>query len=318
MSVLRGQLLGQTSALSVVAAVEALAGLNAQTARGPSVGLWTRLANFRQADLDAALRSYELVKANLLRGTVHLVTRRQYVTWRLSLQPVLERTFNGFTPRFWPYVDRERLLARGRELLLANNGLTRADIGAGVAPDFPAVEPRHLGFAIRMLLPVVQVADVSSWRPGRTRYVLAEQAFADELVPAPDGLPDLVTAYQRAFGPGTAADVAYWSGASRLAAHLAPKIEPITDEEPRRTFVLPEFDNVYFSSQDTARPLIAAKKWLVRGGRMPGSLVAGDEVCGTWNGSRTTGTVELTAVRTLAADERAEFDRFRAWYEDRQ
>lgn len=34
-----------------------------------------------------------------------------------------------------------------------------------------------------------------------------EQAVHDELVRGPDGLPDLVASYLRAFGPGTAADV---------------------------------------------------------------------------------------------------------------
>jgi hypothetical protein len=64
--------------------VEHVCGLNAQTPRGLSVGLWSRVNNFEQADLDATLQRHDLVKANLMRGTVHLVTRRQYRSWRSS------------------------------------------------------------------------------------------------------------------------------------------------------------------------------------------------------------------------------------------
>src|SRR3954454_24964729 len=99
-------------------------------------------------DLDAALRSYRLVKANLMRGTVHLVTRRQYVAWRRCLQPMIERTVRGFSKGIWYVVDHDALLAAGTELLRAHDGLTRAEIGAALAERFPHEQPRRLGFAV--------------------------------------------------------------------------------------------------------------------------------------------------------------------------
>lgn len=325
-SFLRRQLLDQRFTGDPAEVVEVLAGLNAQTARGPSVGLWTRMASFDQRELDRALGEYRLVKANLMRATVHMVTRRQYRTWRLALQPTLEATVRQQCPGLWDAVDRAELLERGTELLRAHDGLSRSEIGAALAAHFPHVEPRHLGFAIRMVLPVVQVADPTVWRPGRTRYILAEQAFDGELVPADEGLPDLVRSFLRAFGPATVADAGYWTGLSRLRAVVAEvgdrssqldggfDVEPDHDGEPRNTFVLPEFDNVYFCRKRADLPLIAAKKQLGRHpSAMHGSLVAGDQVCGGWVWDSGGADVTLTPWRDLAAGELAEFDRFRSW-----
>jgi hypothetical protein len=323
---LRRQLLDQTFTGSIGEVVELLAGLNAQTPRGPIVSLWTRMARLDLADLDAALGRYEFVKANLMRGTVHLVTRRQYLTWRRALQPMLERTVRGFTPGLWTSVDHDELLDAGTDLLRAHDGLSRAEIGHALADRFPHPEPRQLGFAIRMLLPVVQVADAHAWRPARTRYVLAEQVLDESLTEPEEGAVDLMRGYLRAFGPATAADAGYWSGLSRLAPALGQAADvmdrrpatfdltPCADAPARARFALPEFDNVYFCSKNPELPLIAAKKRLVsRAGSMPGSLVSNEQVCAEWRWDRAAAGVTLTPWRDLDAAELAEFERFRAW-----
>ena len=328
---LHRQLLDQQFTGSIGELVEAVAGLNAQTARGPIVGLWTRMSTLDLAELDRALRGYELVKANLMRGTVHLVTRRQYVTWRQALQPMLERTVRGFVAGLWDRVDHDDLLHAGTELLRAHDGLTRAEIGRALAPQFPVPDPRQLGFAIRLLLPVVQVADDHAFKPARTRYILAEQAFDDALIDADEGRLDLLRSFLRAFGPAAATDVSYWSGLTRLRPALAEAathaveadpavgdagpfdVEPIADSAPRSAFVLPEFDNVYFCSKNTDRPLINAKKRLVRSGAMPGSLVSGDQVCAHWRWTRPPELTQLTPWHDLAPAATDEFARFARW-----
>lgn len=322
---LRRQAFGQQYGPDVEPLVEALGGLNAQTARGPLVGLWTRLAELSLPAVDAGLQDYRLVKANLLRGTVHLVTRRQYLTWRRALQPMLERVVRGFNPGLWQQVDHDRLLEAGTQLLRERPGLTRVEIGAALTDAFPGPEPRRLGFVIRMLLPVVQVADPSCWSPGRTRYVLAEQVLDEPLADPDAGVADLVRTFLRGFGPATAADAGYWSGLTRLRPVLAEvadrrtgeayDVEPVIDEPPRRTVVLPEFDNVYFCSKDDARELVAAKRRLVRGGAMPGSMITDGVVRADWTATTTTAP-ELHAWGSLDDGEEAEFARFRAWWSD--
>ena len=141
--------------------VDAVAGLNAQTARGPSVGLWSRMSGFRQESLERAAARLPLVKANLMRGTVHLVTADQFRTWRAALQPALRRTVRQFCPRLHLAVDINAVVRKGIELLAAaEGGLTRAELARQLAPCFDA-DPQECAFAVRLLAPVVQAADPS-------------------------------------------------------------------------------------------------------------------------------------------------------------
>ncbi len=82
------QLLTVRADLSAVDAVQHLAGLQAQEARPPFLGLWSRVAGFRREDLHAALHSRQLVRAAGLRGTLHISTADDYVDTRGPLEPV--------------------------------------------------------------------------------------------------------------------------------------------------------------------------------------------------------------------------------------
>lgn len=53
-------------------AVGHLAGLQAQAPLAPYVGLWTRLAGFRPQQLENLLTERAVVRARLMRNTVHL------------------------------------------------------------------------------------------------------------------------------------------------------------------------------------------------------------------------------------------------------
>src|SRR5207342_3353240 len=65
------QLLLGRRRLPVVCALERLAGLQAQWAPAPYVGLWTRLERFRRETLERALLREQVVRGVLMRGTVH-------------------------------------------------------------------------------------------------------------------------------------------------------------------------------------------------------------------------------------------------------
>jgi hypothetical protein len=263
---------------SLTSVVERLAGMNAQTKRGPIVGLWTRVADYRHDDYLSLLQSYELVRANLMRGTAHLVTRRQYAAWRNCLQPIAERTVTQFCRGLWTVVGHDDLLDAGRNLLGSHPGLTRAEIGAHLAPSFPGASPKDLGFAIRMLLPVVEIADTDPWRSVRTAYVLAESVLGEAL--ADDGTADLVSSFQRAYGPSTAADVSYWSGL-RIADMASDADDPV-EEPPRPAFVLPEFDNVLFCRKNDPELAAAKKRLIYPPAKMYGSVVTDGTVAGHW------------------------------------
>lgn len=314
--------------------VDTVAGLNAQTPRGPSVGLWSRIHGFRQESLDECLRDYRLVKANLMRGTVHLVTANQFRIWRSALQPALRRTVRQFCPRLHLDADINAVVGKGMALLArTDSGLTRADLAHQLAPSFD-VNPQHCAFAVRLLAPVVQAADPSVWKPGHTRYILAESVMGPLAGPVDEdnetGLANLLTAYLRAFGPATAADATYWSGRTRLGPALAAisgvttsgrgtaALYDVTRGErrpPRQSFVLPEYDNIFFAHKENA--FSAAKKRLIytRTTHMHGSVLMGDQVVAAWRREPGADDVALLPwADELPGEAVAAFEDLRAFY----
>jgi hypothetical protein len=85
---LKRQLLLRRSSVSVVKAVTRLAGLQAEDPVSPFVGLYARLASFRSSTLDHALESRRVVRALLMRSTIHAVTREDYLSWVETLRVV--------------------------------------------------------------------------------------------------------------------------------------------------------------------------------------------------------------------------------------
>ena len=69
------QLLLERAAISAPAAIERLVGMQAQLAVAPYVGLWTRLTGFRRDDLARLIEGHSVVKATLIRATLHLARR---------------------------------------------------------------------------------------------------------------------------------------------------------------------------------------------------------------------------------------------------
>ena len=78
------QLLLERKRLPVAAAVERLVGLQAQWPPAPYVGLWTRVAGFKRAALERELARGTIVKATVMRQTLHLVTLRDYALLRAA------------------------------------------------------------------------------------------------------------------------------------------------------------------------------------------------------------------------------------------
>src|SRR5262249_55593083 len=73
------QLLLRRHRLSVTQGIERVAGLQAQWPPSPYIGLWTRLDGFRAESLVRAVARRQVVKATLMRTTLHLVTARDYL-----------------------------------------------------------------------------------------------------------------------------------------------------------------------------------------------------------------------------------------------
>ena len=69
--------------------------MQAQLAVSPYIGLWTRLAEFQRDDLAHSIEEHNVVKATLMRATLHLATAEDYPWLRTTLQPVMTYAGRG-------------------------------------------------------------------------------------------------------------------------------------------------------------------------------------------------------------------------------
>jgi Winged helix DNA-binding domain len=160
---LERQLLLHRSALTAGQAVAHLAGMQAQAPLAPYIGLWTRLAAFRPHHLEKIYTERAVVRAHLMRNTVHLVSAQDFVCFRPLYQPLMERDLAGHFGRNLTGVDLAELasVAAG---LLGQSALTRVQLAAALAPRWPDHQPASLAYAASHLLPLVQVPPRGLWQ----------------------------------------------------------------------------------------------------------------------------------------------------------
>jgi hypothetical protein len=216
---LERQLLLRRAAMAAKEAVGHLAGLQAQAPLAPYVGLWTRLAGFGHQELKDLLTERAVVRAHLMRNTVHLLTAEDFVAFRPLYQPLMDRGLAGNFGRNLVGVDLAELQATAAALL-SQDALTRAQLGRRLAPSWPDHDPASLAYGATHLLYLVQVPPRGLWGSGGQATFLLAAAWLDGLdVSPPDparAREQLVLRYLAAYGPASVSDIQAWSGLSRL------------------------------------------------------------------------------------------------------
>jgi hypothetical protein len=264
------QLLLRREKTSAADAVARLCGMQAQEAKPPFLGLWSRVDGFAVDDLHAALHDHSVVRGMLLRATLHLATAADYTAFRPVIQPVLTAASAGALRDRAKGLDPDKVLPAAVSYL-EEAPRTFTEIRAHLSGLFPAVNERALGYTVRTHVPMVMVPTEDRWAfPSDARFTLASSWLDEPL--AADTEPDtLVRRYLAAFGPATAADVQTWSGLKGIAAVLkrldlvefrseagkrlydlpdAPRPDPETAVPAR---FLPEFDNLVLAHADRSR-----------------------------------------------------------------
>jgi Winged helix DNA-binding domain len=150
------QMLLDREPLSVSDAVERLVGLQAQVPNPPYIGLWTRFRDFRREDLTRLLEQREIVRATLMRSTLHLMTAQDYLLLRPALQPALTRALTSFFGKRAKGLDVDRLVASAQRFL-EEEPRAFGELSASLTELEPDRDPGALAYAARTYLPMVQV-----------------------------------------------------------------------------------------------------------------------------------------------------------------
>jgi hypothetical protein len=227
------QLLLRRVKLPPVRAVERVAGLQAQLASTPYIGLWTRLEGFRPATLERALKNKTVARGVLMRGTVHLVSRRDFGLFGTALDVA--------SPGWVTPEDKE--IARrvaGPLRKFTAEPRTRTEIFEwlerehGIASD----GTNRVWYALRLEAKIAHAPEACLWRAPihRPSFVAVEH----EEIEGEAARAELVRRYLAAFGPATRAEIAGWSGMKvRDFEGLRDGLRVLRDEAGRELLDLP-------------------------------------------------------------------------------
>jgi hypothetical protein len=205
-AVLARQLLLERAPKQPLARVlERVGGLQTQYAPSGYIGLWSRLEGFERDDLTRALERRSVVQATLMRITIHLVSARDY------------RLLAAGTRR-----ARQQLWLRGHRVSDDRKVVDAAKRARAALADGPRRRSelvKELGVdsatwnGIGQWLDLVRVPPSGTWeRRSADLYATADDWLGPAEVSAEESEERLVRAYLAAFGPGSAKDLASWSG----------------------------------------------------------------------------------------------------------
>ncbi len=269
---LQRQLLLRRHEMSPRQALGQLAGLQGQAPLAPYLGLWTRLSGFTTDDLTILYSERTVVRAPIMRATVHLVDAADFVAFRALFGPLMAGGLRANFGRNLAGVDLTALAALAGELVAARPH-TRAELARSLAARWPGADPMSLGYAATCLVPVVQVPPRGIWgKSAQATWAGAESWLGGPLAPAsPETVENLILRYLAAFGPATVSDMQAWSGLTRLR-EVTGRLElrsfrgpdgarlldlpdiPLPDEDvPAPPRFLPEYDNLLLSHADRRR-----------------------------------------------------------------
>jgi hypothetical protein len=313
------QLLLERKRFSPKAVIERLVGLQAQWPPAPYVGIWTRTTSFRREALERELASAAVVKATVMRQTLHLLTRRDYALLRAALS---ETNFP------WQSHLAKRLAPSVRELA-AKGPVTTAEALAHLEREheLTGIDARRAWRAARVRAHLLHHHETALWNPRRDgRFVALEEPEAHVPVEA---RAEIFRRYFAAFGPASRRDISTWSmmhmpEIDRALERLEPLRRfrdehgrelidvpraPLPDAEtPAPVRFLPKWDNVLLAFADRTRVLPEQyRKTVIRmNGDVAQTFLVDGFVAGIWRAE--SGRVALEPFAALSRSARRELE----------
>jgi hypothetical protein len=342
-ALLARQMLLRRAKTDVVSAVEQLVAMQAQLARPPFVGLWTRVESFTREALIDALSKRRVVRGTSLRGTIHLMSARDFAALRGAIQPALTRGLQSIVGSRLQSIDLAAVTAEAVRFF-GKAAATFDALRAHLSGAFPKADTRAIAYAARMLVPLVQVPTDARWGfPGAADFTTADLWLKKKVSTAPAPPDALVRRYLAAFGPATPTDAQIWSGLKSLRAtfeSLRPSLATFRDERGRELFdlpdaprpaeetpapvrFLPEFDNLMLAHADRTRVIADVHRARLTSDNLQvaATLLVDGLVAGVWTIERTAKSAVLVVEpfgalsRSQRGDVEAEGDRLLAFVE---
>jgi hypothetical protein len=321
------QLLLERRRLDVAEAVRRVCALQAQSPASPYLALWNRVRDFAPEDLDAAFTDRRVVKASLMRITLHAVHAEDYASYRAAMLSTLRAsrlydrrfTATGLTPS-----DADAVLPELAAFL--ERPRTGAEVEEAVTGRF-GEHAHRVWWALRTYAPVHHVPTGGPWS-----FTHRNSYGASPAIPGAGpreagrqegdaGVQRLLLRYLRAFGPASAQDFARFTLLTRppitRALHdlgdkvvrvAGPGRAPLFDladatvpaeGTPAPPRLLPMWDSTLLAHAVPGRFMPPEYRPVVvrRNGDVLPCLLVDGQVAGVWRA--TDDGLELTAFRKL-------------------
>ncbi|GMA23629.1 hypothetical protein GCM10025864_13880 [Luteimicrobium album] len=322
------QLLLAREPVTVPEAVRRVGALQAQEPASPYVALWNRVDGFKPADLDAAFADGTVVRATLMRITLHAVDADDWAPFHRAVTDPLRRSRLGdrrFLPAGLTIPEANDL----RDVLLAfaDEPRTQDEIVVFLTDRLgDETRAKAAWWALRTFAPLRYVPTGPPWSYDprrRTLQALAPTA-ADAMPPGDPAVVHLLRRYLEAFGPASEADFGQFAMLRRpftgpAVAALRDELVELEGPDGARLFDLPDaprppattpapprllgmWDEVLLAHRDRTRflPPAYAPHVLRRNGDVLPTLLVDDHVAWVWR--TTDGGIEATAFHDLPDD----------------
>ena len=318
------QLLLRREPLSVVGGVRRIVALQAQEAVSPYIALWNRIANFDPADLDAAFTDRTVVKASLIRLTLHAVVAEDYPAFHNAMLSSLRssRLSDGrYTTSGLSTADADTLVPH--LLKFASRPRAKAEIEALLQTRLGERNHPRAWWALKSFAPLHHAPTGGPWSFGTKASFLA--APTKPAPPSPDeSVQRLVLRYLQGFGPASVADFTQFTILRRPVAAQAlkdlgdevvelagPGGTPLFDvpggllppeDTPAPPRLLPMWDSILLAYSDRSRviPPDYRRLFIHQNGDVLPTLLVDGYVAGVWRPVE--GGIEASAFHKLSND----------------
>jgi len=222
------QMLLEREPTTVTAAVRRIVAVQAQEAMSPYVALANRIEGFRPTDLDAAFAGGAVVKASLMRITLHAVAADEYPVFHEAMLGSLRAARlndRRFAETGMTVAETDALVPE--VVAFAASPRTKADIAGFLAERLGSPPPERLWWALRTYAPLVHAPGGAPWAFGQEARYLAAPADPDRMEPEA-ALRSLIRRYLEGFGPASVGDFAQFSMQKRSVTRRA--LEALRDD----------------------------------------------------------------------------------------